>query len=111
MAKNYSYPGKSVDYKNTGESAIHSGNVVVMGTLVGVAHTDINPGKVGAVAVTEVWKLPKADGTAFALGDAAFLDTANKVVAAAAAEGVIAAGTVFADAAAGAAVVLVKLNS
>ncbi len=111
MAKNYSYAGKTVDYKNLGSDTIYSGSVVVMGTMIGVAASDIAPGKVGTVHVAEVWKLPKANTSAFTLGDAAFWDTAGKLVVAAAGDGIVPAGTVFSDAVASAATVSVKLNS
>jgi len=110
MATNYSHDGKVVDYENTNTAMIYSGSVVVMGDMIGVANIDIGPGKVGSVSVEGVWRLPKASGTAFALGAAVFWKAADKLVVAASGTDIVPAGKVFADAAAGAATVSVKLN-
>src|SRR5690606_35417693 len=38
MAKNYQQDGNTLDFQNTGATDIHSGDAVLSGALVGVAH-------------------------------------------------------------------------
>ena len=111
MAKNFVDEGISVSYKNTGSGIIYSGSVVSMGTIVGVALGDIPAGASGTVRITGVWKLPKDTTAAMSLGDAAYWDTANKKIVAAAGTDIVAAGVVAADATASAATVNVKINA
>ena len=40
MAKNYQQDGNTLDFQNTGATDIHSGDAVLSGALVGVAHAD-----------------------------------------------------------------------
>ncbi|STA77339.1 capsid cement protein [Citrobacter koseri] len=44
MAKNYQQDGNTLDFHNTGAADIHSGEAVLSGALVGVAHDDIPAG-------------------------------------------------------------------
>ena len=39
--------GESIDYKNTGSSAIEANSVIVLGKRVGVAGMTIQPGETG----------------------------------------------------------------
>lgn len=111
MAKNHVQHGKTLTYKNPGETDIVSGAVVVFPAGVGVALVDIPKGKSGTIQVEEVFKLPKATGTAYEFGAVAYWDTANKTVVAAEGADIVRAGFVAADAAAGGSTVHVKLNS
>ena len=68
MAKNKVAEGKTIDYVNAG-SAISSGDVVVVGNLLGVALVDIANGETGAVAICGVYELPKASAAVIAQGE------------------------------------------
>jgi predicted RecA/RadA family phage recombinase len=59
------HDGNSIDY--TPDSAVGAGDVVVQGDLVGIAKTPIAAGVLGALAVTGVFDLPKATGSASAI--------------------------------------------
>lgn len=50
-------------------SAISSGDVVVTGDIVGIAVADIANGSTGSIAVEGVFKVAKASGEAWAVGD------------------------------------------
>lgn len=60
MATNYQQDGRTIDYLNTGETEIQSGEAVVVGALVGVAHDDILAGLGGVLHTAGVFVLPKA---------------------------------------------------
>lgn len=65
----------SIDY--TPEAAVDGGDVVVVGTLVGVAHVPIAAAKLGALAVTGgVYRFAKTagSGTAFTAGAKVYWD-------------------------------------
>src|SRR5690606_31441590 len=59
-ATNYVQEGKTLNY--TAGADITSGQFVLIGTIGGVAKTDIANGKTGAVHVCGVFSLPKASG-------------------------------------------------
>jgi predicted RecA/RadA family phage recombinase len=60
--------GKYLDY--TPGSAVASGDIVVIGSLVGVAASDIAANKLGAVAIEGVAEMPCASGATGAQGSA-----------------------------------------
>lgn len=62
------HDGNSIDY--TPGANVSAGDVVVQNDLVGIAKVDIGAGKLGALAVTGVFDVPKATGagTAIAAG-------------------------------------------
>ncbi len=60
MATNYVQEGKTLNY--TAGADITSGQFVLIGTIGGVAKTDIANGKTGAVHVCGVFSIPKATG-------------------------------------------------
>ena len=60
MAKNYQQDGNTLDFQNSGATDIHSGDAVLSGLLVGVAHDDIPAGLWGVLHTTGVFVLPKA---------------------------------------------------
>lgn len=60
MATNYVQEGKTLNY--TAGADITSGQLVLIGTIGGVAKTDIANGKTGAVHVCGVFSIPKATG-------------------------------------------------
>lgn len=69
MAKNYVQAGEVVDFTNGTGSDIASGDVVPMGSLIGVAITDIPDGETGAVGVEGVWEMPKVSAAVIAAGE------------------------------------------
>lgn len=113
MAKNFVCDGKVMDYLNAGTSTIVSGAVVPMAAMIGVADANIAPGQTGAVSITGVFSLPKKTGSGAALtaGGGAWWDSTNKYIVGAAADGLIPAGKVFADAGDSAATVRIKINA
>ncbi len=61
MAKNYIQKGDTLDF--TPQSAdVVSGQVITMGSIAGIAKTDIKQGKTGAVHVKGVFSVAKATG-------------------------------------------------
>ena len=68
MAKNYVQDGRVINWTNGG-SAVSSGDVVVVGTLLGVALVDIAASETGAVQIEGVFNLPKADAAVIAAGE------------------------------------------
>jgi predicted RecA/RadA family phage recombinase len=75
MAKNYVKDGTVLTYDNTG-AAISSGDVVVVGNLLGVAIPDIaaTSGS-GTVQIVGVFDLPKVDAAVIAQGEMVIWDS------------------------------------
>lgn len=67
MATNYIQAGEVIDY--TAGADISSGDVVVVGNLIGVAITDIANGEIGAVSIDGVWSLPKVSAAVIGAGE------------------------------------------
>ena len=61
MATNFVQEGKALDYTPSGAD-VASGDFVLMGSIGGVAKTDIADGKTGAVHVSGVFSVAKATG-------------------------------------------------
>lgn len=68
MANNAVQPGKVLDYVNTTDAAVRSGDVVVAGALLGVALVDIAIGATGSVSIDGVFAVPKVAGAAVGQG-------------------------------------------
>ncbi|MFI3270578.1 MAG: DUF2190 family protein [Pseudomonadota bacterium] len=60
MAQGHIQHGYTMDYVNDSTNDIASGDVVVIGEIVGIAITDIGAGDTGAVATEDVWEIVKA---------------------------------------------------
>lgn len=60
--KNFVQPGRAIPYTNGGSDTITSGSIVALGTLIGVAATDIAVDATGEIVVEGVFDLPKASG-------------------------------------------------
>lgn len=73
MKANYCHKGESLDYVNTTEAKIEAGDVLAMGGRIGVAGTDIEPGKLGSVHVSGVYEFTKKDKAALAVGTVVYL--------------------------------------
>jgi predicted RecA/RadA family phage recombinase len=71
MATTFVQNGNTIDHVAT--AAISSGDVVVIGSLVGVAKTDAAIGDTVAVAIEGVWEIPAATA-AITLGAAVYWD-------------------------------------
>ena len=82
MEAKYLHEGKVVDY--TPSVDIPAGSVVAIFELVGIAHSDIAAGQLGALSVQGVYEVVKATGAGKAIteGMKVYWDAANKVVTA-----------------------------
>lgn len=71
---NFIQDGETLEYSNTG-AAIASGAVVIVGTVVGIAATDIAATTgVGTVVIEGVFNLPKVAATAIGQGELVYWD-------------------------------------
>lgn len=74
--KNTVSNGNVIEYTNGTGSLIHSGDVVPMGKLCGVAVTDIADGATGAVAVEGIFDVSKKASTdTMSVGDFAYYNS------------------------------------
>ncbi|MEH6575786.1 MAG: capsid cement protein [Amphritea sp.] len=73
--KNYIQDGKNLEHVAAADCV--SGDVLVMGQLVGVAVDDIKTGETGIVTLCGVFELPKKAATAFTQGQRLFWDGAE----------------------------------
>lgn len=110
MAKaDYFQKGENLDYVNSGSDVIGAGDIILIGKRLGVAACDIATGAVGSVAVSGVFKLPKA-AEALTMGTPVYWDATNSCVTATSTSNTL-CGFCTADAAEGDATVPVKLNA
>lgn len=72
MATNFIQEGSVIDH--LAGSAILSGAVVVVGSLVGVALADIASGEVGPVQICGVFELPKVSAAVIGAGEEVIYD-------------------------------------
>lgn len=68
MAKNYVQEGKVIEWANGG-TAVASGDVVVVGQILGVALEAIANGASGQVQIGEVFNVPKVSAAEIAQGE------------------------------------------
>lgn len=68
MKAKYVQRGESLDFKNTTGDMIAAGDVLVLGTRIGVAGTDIVPGGLGTVHVDGVYEIAKEDKVEMTVG-------------------------------------------
>ena len=97
-------------WTNGTSADVAAGDVVVAGTLIGIALGDIADGETGEVAIQEVWEVPKAAPLVIAQGDLVYWDVADGNINKTATDNVL-AGVAFAGAVSAATTVLVKLNA
>lgn len=76
--KNFVKKGEVIDFVNGSGSAIKSGDLVVIGTIFGVAQTDIAIADTGAVLLKGVFVLAKAASQAWAQGAKLYWDATAK---------------------------------
>ena len=101
--------GESLDYTNAGSAAIEAGDVIVLGTKIGIAGCDIAVGAVGSVHVEGVYKFPKATG-AITIGAAVYWDATNENITTTSTSNTL-AGYAAAAAVSADTTVLVKINA
>lgn len=66
--------GEALDYTNSTSDAIEAGDIVQIGSRIGIAGGDIAPGKTGAIHTGGVWKMPKTGTAAISMGQAVYFD-------------------------------------
>lgn len=106
MKATYWQRGETLEY--TPEKAVESGEVVSLGTRIGVAGSDIQAGEPGHLHVVGVFEMPKAASTDITMGAAVYYDAGTGAITTTSA-GNIPAGYAVAAAGANDATVLVKL--
>ena len=102
--------GETLDYVNAGENVIEANTIIVLGSRIGVAGTDILPGEKGTIHVTGVYEVPK-DGSEISAGADVYYSEGDGSFSANEAEGSVKAGFAAQDAAAGDPSVFVKINA
>ncbi|WP_412506152.1 DUF2190 family protein [Roseovarius sp. SYSU LYC5161] len=73
MAKNYIRAGQTITA--TSGSSISSGDIIVLGSLVGITMTDAESGEEHEVAIEGVWEVPKVSAQAWTQGAAIYWDS------------------------------------
>ena len=106
MKARYIQRGDSIDYTST--SDIAAGDIVKVGSLVGVAKLDIKAGELGALALVGVYEV-EGNGTAIAAGAVVSVDSTTGKVCAEGATGAVKFGHAVQGAATTDATVLVRL--
>lgn len=100
--------GETIDYANATEEKIEAGEILTIGSIIGVAGTEIAPGEVGSAHIEGVYYLPKKEAAEIALGaPVCFKDNAVEDFA----EGEVFAGIAVVKAETADATVLVKINA
>ncbi len=69
MASNFKQPGDVIPWVNGTGAAKVSGQVVVIGKVLGVCLVDIAAGATGSVALDGVFSVPKVSGAVIAQGE------------------------------------------
>lgn len=80
MTTRYIKPGDALDYTNNGGSAINVNDVVVCGSFIAVAATNIAVGATGSILGDGVFTLPKKAGTAMPAGTKVTWSVADSAV-------------------------------
>ena len=106
MKATYWQRGETLDY--TPENAVANGEVVSLGTRIGVAGSDIKAGELGHLHVAGDFEMPKAASTAITMGAAVYYDASAGNITTTS-SGNVPAGYAAAAAGANDATVLVKL--
>ena len=107
--KNFVQAGDTLTVETPADGVL-SGDCVLIGKLFGVAAYTAPATAPLEIMCEGVFDLPKADGAAFAAGDAAYFDAATKTIGAQA-EGRLWVGVVTQGAALSAANVRIRLNA
>ena len=107
MKARYIQRGDSIDH--TPENDVAAGDIVKLGSLVGVAKLDIKAGELGALALVGVYEIA-TNGTAIAAGAVVSVDPATGKVCAADTAGAVRFGHAIGAVGAGDPLVLVRLE-
>ena len=110
MATNHFQPGKVLDWINGSGKDVISGELVMIGTLAGVALVDIPNNATGSVQIEEVFILPKTASEAITAGAVVYMDADTKEITATSTDNTRVGVAAYA-AAASDATVKVKLNA
>jgi predicted RecA/RadA family phage recombinase len=110
MARTFVQPGNTIDAVAPGPGGVKSGDVVVLGALVGVAEVTVAAGETYSLNLVGVHRLPKTTGGALEPGALAYWVPGTGKVAGAGTAGNIPIGTVTEHAGSDATEVLVRLN-
>lgn len=70
----YVQRGETLDYFNSTEKTIRAGEVIPLITRIGVAGTEIPPGKTGSIHVCGAFEIPKAGDAPIPMGTEVFFD-------------------------------------
>lgn len=70
----YIQNGIVIDYTNPTAEKISYGDIVTLGTRVGIAAEDIETGSTGGIKVEGVFEVPAVNTEEFAVGDILYLD-------------------------------------
>ncbi|MDQ7989023.1 MAG: DUF2190 family protein [Candidatus Dactylopiibacterium sp.] len=108
MTNRFIQPGEVMDYLATAAVAVN--DVVVAGDRIGIAINNIPNGERGSVRVSGVFSLPKVSANVIAQGAKVFWDATAKAITTTEGTNKV-AGYAFAGAAAGTALVAVKINA
>ena len=114
MKATYLQRGEALDFVNKTESTIPAFTILVVGDMVGIAGTDIEPGATGVIYVCGVFEMPKSTDAAISMGTKVYFDGTGVTLEATSGEGDDATsntliGYAAADATATDSVVIVKL--
>lgn len=103
--------GEALDYVNSTEDAIAANDILVLGSHLGVAGTNIEAGAVGSVHVVGVFEMPNTGNAAIEMGTDLYWDGEGITDTAPDGKGIkTAIGYAAAPADASANTVMVKLN-
>lgn len=101
--------GEAIDYVNSGSAKIDANTIILFGTKIGIAGTDIAVGETGSLIIEGVFEMPKASG-AITAGAAVYWDATNAVITTTSTNNTL-AGFAAAAAASDDATVYVKINA
>ncbi len=102
--------GETIDYINDGTETVEANTILVLGSRIGIAGTDILPGEKGSIHVTGVYEVPK-NGEEISMGTDVYYSESDGRFSATEAESSVKAGFAAQDAAAGDPSVFVKINA
>ena len=75
--------GETIDYVNNGTETIEANTIIVLGSRIGVAGTDILPSEKGTLHVTGIFAMPKGSGEIAAGADVYYSEEKGEITASA----------------------------
>lgn len=102
----FKHEGFAIDH--TPVAALTSGDVVKIGSIIGIATRDIAAGELGSVTIEGVVEMPKASATVFAAGAPVYWNAGSSLCTTSTSDTF--AGYAVAGGASGSAIVWVKLD-